>query len=176
MDTKTAQTSNVHALDKINNALRDPTKPWYPLFHWAEERTGLNRLKLFLGVVCALAMYLASGHGPMLLGDLIGFAYPAYATTALMIKHDPWPPAKTAGRGGLRDYGVNDTTKWLTYWLMFASALIVEQPFIALLRLVPFYCLTKTVFFVFCSLSVETNGCALVYAVIVRRYFASPNN
>lgn len=168
VENKTAKASNVHILDTIDNALHDKTKPWNPLFHWAEERIGCNRLKLFFGTLCALTMYLASGRGTMLLGDLIGFVYPAYATVSL-----------TAIRGTTGNvvqqpsgHSVNDTIKWLTYWLMFAAVLIVEQPFNALLRLVPFYCLIKTVFFAYCSLSIETNGSALVYAVIVRRYFA----
>lgn len=158
------------ALNDIDAALRATTKPWHGLFTWAEDRTGISRLKLFFGVVCATSMFLITGSlFAVLVSDLLGFAYPAYATTALMMRTVEQLPA---GPAADRRASVSPDNRWFTYWMLFAVALTVQQIFGGLLRLVPFYCLIKTAFFAWCAAPIEANGAAYVYAVVVRRYFS----
>lgn len=150
------------AANAVDQALRDAGKPWHVLFDWAEARTGIDRLRLFVCLVCVAALYVSdNGRGPMLFSDLVGFAYPAYCTVALTVRGDGSPPP----RPGV----VAAPVKWLTYWLTFATVLVAERPFGALLRLVPLYCLVRTVFLVWCSAPVDANGSAYVYAMVVRR-------
>ncbi|CAH1711422.1 unnamed protein product [Aphis gossypii] len=154
------------ALNDIDAALRATSKPWNGLFSWAEARTGITRLKLFFGVVCATCMFLIPGSlYSALASDLLGFAYPAYATAALMMLTVEQLPAAD------RRASVSPDNRWFTYWMLFAVALTVQQMCGGLLRSVPFYCLIKTAFFAWCAAPMEANGAAYVYAVVVRRYF-----
>lgn len=155
-------------LDDINIVLHDTTKPWNILFTYAERKSGINRLKLFFGVVCGVCMLLIPGSMfSMLLSDLLGFAYPAYATTLLMMDSVKQLPARAATERG----SVSPANRLFTYWLLFAATLTVQQMCGGLLRFVPFYCLIKTAFFAWCAAPIKANGSAYVYALVVRRYF-----
>lgn len=156
-------------MTKVDDGLRDPNRPWHVLFQWAEARTGVDRFKLFLGFACTVAAYLctASYDSASLLADLIGFAYPAYVTVGTMLSSSSH--RRTGGGGG---GAVDANVRWLTYWLMFAAVLFVQQVCSAVLRLLPHYSLLKIAFFAWSFAPIETNGAALVYATVVRRYFA----
>ncbi|XP_015374885.1 PREDICTED: receptor expression-enhancing protein 5-like [Diuraphis noxia] len=157
-------------LDDINIVLHDTTKPWNILFTYAERRTGINRLKLFFGVVCVTCMLLIPGSiFAMLLSDLLGFAFPAYATIVLMMESVRQLPSRAANDRT----SVSPANRLFTYWLMFAATLTVQQMCAGLLRFVPFYCLIKTAFFVWCAAPIKANGSAYVYALVVRRYFSN---
>lgn len=155
----------------IDDGLRDPNRPWHVLFEWAESRTGIDRFRLFLGFTCTVVAYLctASYGSASLLADLIGFTYPAYATVGTMLSssHRWTGDAETTGAG------VDATVRWLTYWLMFATVLFVQQLFGGVLKLLPYYGLLKIAFFAWCFAPIQTNGAVFVYATVVRRYFAS---
>jgi hypothetical protein len=158
------------ALNAIDAVLRDTTKPWQILFAWAEKRSGVSCLKLFFGMVCAVSMFLITNSlCAMVVSDLLGFAYPAYMTTALMVHSVEQLPA---GRPADDRGSVSPVHRWFTYWILFATALAVQQLCGGLLRLIPFYCLIKTAFFAWCAAPIEANGAAFVYAVVVRRYFS----
>lgn len=161
------------ALREIDEALHDTAKPWNSLFVWAEERSGISRLKLFFGVVCATCMFLITGSTwAMLASDLLGFAYPAYATTVLMMESVGQLPSGVASPPTNGRESVSPANRWFTYWLLLAATLSVQHLCGGLLRLVPFYCLIKTAFFAWCAAPIEANGAAYVYAVVVSRYFS----
>lgn len=168
----TAVTGNaMRTLDAIDDTLHNPDRPWWPVFGWAENRYGVKPLKLLAWLTCLMAVYLSSdGSGPLLLADLVNFAYPAYVTVAAAVYRGGQPPMRTRAKSTAVPV-VDATIRWFTYWTMYAAALIVEQLFGWLLRAVPYYCLLRTVFFVWCSLPVDANGSAFVYVVVVRRYF-----
>ncbi|CAH1737561.1 unnamed protein product [Aphis gossypii] len=154
------------ALNDIDAALRAISRPWNGLFSWAEDRTGISRLKLFFGVVCATCMFLIPGSlYSALVSDLLGFAYPAYATVALMMRTVEKLPAAD------HRSSVSPDNRWFTYWVLFAVALTVQQMCGGFLRYVPLIFLIKTAFFMWCAAPMEANGAAYVYAVVVRRYF-----
>lgn len=160
------------ALNEIDAALRDTTKPWHSLFAWAEERSGISRLKLFFVVVCVTCMFLIPGSMcAMLVSDVLGFAYPAYATTVLMMDSVGQLPSGVASSPTNGRASVSPANRWFTYWLLLAATLTAQQLCGGLLRLVPFYCLMKTAFFAWCAAPIEANGAAYVYVVIVRHFF-----
>lgn len=165
--------SALHSVcNAINNGLHDQNQPWHILFGWAEAKTGVGRFKLFFGFAFVVIMFLFSApHGSTsLLADLIGFAYPAYATIGTMLTTRNI--ASGVGVGSV----VNDTVRLLTYWLMFATILFIQQPFKAVTKLLPYYGLFKIIFFVWCFAPIETNGAAFVYATVIARYFANNDN
>ncbi|XP_026822629.1 receptor expression-enhancing protein 5-like [Rhopalosiphum maidis] len=158
------------ALNAIDAVLRDTAKPWQILFAWAEKRSGISCLKLFFGTVCAVSMFLITNSlCAMVVSDLLGFAYPAYVTTALMVRTVEQLPA---GRPADDRGSVSPVHRWFMYWTLYATALTVQQLCGGLLRSIPFYCLINTAFFAWCAAPIEANGAAFVYAVIVRRYFS----
>lgn len=136
-----------------------PPKPWDAVVRLARSCTGVHRPKLLVGLtVAVLSCVLTAGYGSMLLSDLAGFAYPAYATGALLLR----APDAVAPNA--------QANKWLTYWLTFAAVVVMERACAPLIRLLPFYCTLKTVFFVWCFAPIEMNGSELVFDTVVRGY------
>lgn len=172
----------MNAFDAMSSALRDRTRPWTAPFVWLEGKTGIDHVKLSAGCLLAAAMIVfASGYTTMLVSNLLGFAYPAYATVEWMVKDDQRretlssspptvPPPVPAGQSG-RNAPVPQATRWLTYWATFAAVLVVQQFCGDVLRFIPFYFLTKIVFFAWCALPMEANGAAFVYRFVVRDHF-----
>ncbi|XP_060843808.1 receptor expression-enhancing protein 5-like [Rhopalosiphum padi] len=168
----------VHAFNAVDSALRDRTRPWAVPFVWLESKTGIDHTKLTVGcLLAAMVFTVASGRMVMLFSNVLGFAYPAYASVEWMVKDavqretsslsSPPPPVVLDGLAG-RNAPVSPASRWLTYWITFAVMLMVQQLCGDVLQFIPFYFLTKIVFFVWCALPMEANGAAFVYRYVVR--------
>lgn len=164
------------SLQNVDAALHDTTRPWHVLFGWAEARSGVHRLKLLMISAAAVCGYMVTGYGTAILSNVIGFAYPAYVTIGMTLQN----PHHAAAAEEQAVIGTQSTaavvpvsSRWLTYWLIFSSILLVEQVCGQVLRMLPFYFLVKSVFLVWCFLPIESNGSAYVYATVIRRYFRS---
>lgn len=70
--------------------------------------------------------YLIIGYGTILLSNLIGFLYPAYASMK-----------------AVESSGKEDDTRWLTYWVVFSSITLIELPAQIIFQWIPFYSLIK---------------------------------
>uniref|UniRef100_A0A1B6LC06 Receptor expression-enhancing protein n=1 Tax=Graphocephala atropunctata TaxID=36148 RepID=A0A1B6LC06_9HEMI len=140
--------------DSIDKALHDNQKPWTGWLALAEEKTGVKRLYLFLGLLGFLVIYLLFGYAAQLLCNTIGFLYPAYCSMKAIES-----PQK------------GDDTKWLTYWTVYALLSIVEYPSDLLLHWFPFYWLVKAIFFTWCFWPTGSNGSVLLYEKIIRPRF-----
>jgi receptor expression-enhancing protein 5/6 len=64
-----------------------------------------------------------------------------------------------------------DDTKWLTYWVIFATFSTIEFFSLYITRIIPFYWLIKCIFFVWCMAPIENNGSVVVYYKVIRPYF-----
>ncbi|XP_025416881.1 receptor expression-enhancing protein 5-like [Sipha flava] len=174
---------HVHVVRVVHDALHDDSSPVTALFEWAENRSGVQRMKLFVGLMIVIAVYLTRpDRGTVMLGNVIGFVYPAYMTIAMLLQ----PPESRAPRpASVAGYQQQQklqqqqhqqrhqrTARWFVYWMVFAAALIVHQMIGGLLALVPFYGLIRVAFFVWCFAPVPTNGADFVYALVVRRHLA----
>ncbi|CAI6353688.1 unnamed protein product [Macrosiphum euphorbiae] len=170
----------MNVYNAIDSELRDRTRPWMAPFVWLEGRTGIGHMKLLvISMLAAISFVIASGRMVMLISNLLGFAYPVYATIDLMVQEDvqpetpslPVPTERTE-----RNAPVTPATRWLTYWITFAAVLIVQQLCGDFLQIIPFYFLAKIVFFAWCALPMEGNGAAFVHRFVVRdhlkRFFA----
>lgn len=78
------------------------------------------------GVVAASVLYLIFGYGAQLLANLISVAYPAY----ISIK-------------AIESSTKADDTKWLTYWVLYATFSLFEFFSNFLTSFIPFYFLLK---------------------------------
>lgn len=119
-----------------------------------EARTGVDRRYLAIGAVTFLGLYLLFGYGAPLLCNVIGFAYPAYASVRAIES-----PSK------------DDDTVWLTYWVVYGLFGLAEFFSDLLLSWFPFYYVGKCAFLLFCMSPGPWNGALLLYRRAVRPLF-----
>ncbi|KYM76606.1 PREDICTED: receptor expression-enhancing protein 5 [Atta cephalotes] len=139
----------------LEKMLKDESKPWTKMFALAEEKTGIDRLYIFVGSLILLAIYLVFGLGQQLVCNIVGFVYPAYQSMKALES-----PKK------------EDDTKWLTYWVVFAVFTIVEFFSEYIVSWFPVYWLFKCVFYVWLMAPIaEYNGSLILYRRIIRPKF-----
>lgn len=140
--------------DSVDKALHDKTKPWFKGFEFAEQKTNVPRVYIFIGCAAFCALYLVFGYGAQLLCNIIGVVYPAYISI-----HAIESSTKL------------DDTKWLTYWVTYGIMSIIEFFSGVLTSVIPFYWLLKCIFLVWCMLPIEQNGSFVIYNRVIRPHF-----
>jgi receptor expression-enhancing protein 5/6 len=138
----------------LEKALKDEKKPWAKMFALAEEKTGIDRLYIFVGSLMMLAIYLVFGLGQQLVCNIVGFVYPAYQSMKALES-----PKK------------EDDSKWLTYWVVFAVFTIIEFFSDYIVCWFPVYWLFKCIFYVWLMVPNEYNGSLILYRRIIRPKF-----
>ncbi|XP_077278842.1 receptor expression-enhancing protein 5 isoform X2 [Temnothorax americanus] len=138
----------------LEKTLRDESKSWTKMFVFAEAKTGIDRLYIFVGSLMLLALYLVFGLGQQLVCNIVGFVYPAYQSMKALES-----PKK------------EDDTKWLTYWVVFAIFAIIEFFSEYIVCWFPVYWLFKCIFYLWLMAPTEYNGSLILYRRVIRPKF-----
>ncbi|XP_060524022.1 receptor expression-enhancing protein 5 [Cylas formicarius] len=140
--------------DRLSRSLRDTNKPWTGLLAQAEQKTGVDRLYLFIGGIAVVSLWLVFGYAAQLVCNTVGFIYPAYISIH-----------------AIESRSKDDDTKWLTYWVVFALFSVVEYFADFIVGWFPLYWLIKGIFLVWLMIPTEFNGSLVIYKRIIRPYF-----
>jgi len=100
-----------------------------------EEKTGVKRSYMVLGIIGFFLAFVLFGFGAGPLCNLIGFVYPLYASFK-----------------ALRTTDKADDTQWLTYWIVYGFFTLIESFTDFFLFWIPFYYLFKILFLLWCFL------------------------
>ncbi|XP_060062587.1 receptor expression-enhancing protein 5-like [Ylistrum balloti] len=116
-----------------------------------EQKTGVRRLYIALGLLAFLGLYLMIGYGAQFVCNFVGFLYPAYASIKAIESHSK-----------------DDDTKWLTYWVVYALFSLVEFFADIFLFWIPFYWFLKCCFLGYCMAPTAWNGSHTIYNRLIR--------
>ncbi|KAI6190706.1 Receptor expression-enhancing protein [Aphelenchoides bicaudatus] len=115
------------------------------------EQKGIKREYVAYGALVVFALYLIVGGAAELFTNLIGFAYPAYASFK-----------------AIRTGNKEDDTLWFTYWSICGALHVVDFWSEKIMHVFPIYFLLKTVsrFLLYLSLP-QTRGAQVVYVKVL---------
>lgn len=138
---------------RLEAVLHDRKSCLNPIFERVEEKTGVKRLHVTVGVGTLLSLYLMIGYGADFLCNFIGFLYPAYASVKAIESKEK-----------------DDDTKWLTYWVVYSFFSLVEFFTDIFLFWIPFYWFLKFLFLSYCMLPFSWNGSLTIYQRVIRPF------
>ena len=133
-------------MDKLDNALND-----VPYMNMISEKIHMRKCYLALIVVLNFVFVLVFSLGCKILGNLIVFVYPVYASFK-----------------AIKSNNKDDDTQWLTYWVIYAMVSVIESVGI-ITALIPYYSVIKVVGLVLCFLP-QVQGAKLVYEKVLYPY------
>jgi len=137
--------------DKVHGLLAKHPKIDEPITKIA-KKAGIDKAFVALGVALVPVIILLSmGIGHFVI-DVVGFAYPFYATIKAVESTDK-----------------EDDTQWLTYWLVFSLFKVVEGVADVLISFIPFYFFIKVAFLVWCYYP-TTQGAKVIYHNVIKPY------
>ncbi|CAB3407487.1 unnamed protein product [Caenorhabditis bovis] len=140
-------------LDDVDKQLHEPS-PLGNVLGTVEQKTGVRRLHIVLGVLGLQALYLIFGHSAQLVCNFMGFVYPAYMSVKAI---------ETSRK--------EDDTQWLTYWVVFAVLSVLEFFSVQIVSVFPVYWLFKSLFLLYLYLP-ATMGAAKLYHRFIQPFVA----
>jgi len=121
-----------------------------PQLRQLEAASGVKKTYLAAGVGTLALLLIFFNIAGQLLTNLIGYAYPAYASFK-----------------AIESAGQKDDIQWLTYWTVFGFLSIVETLVDTIVYWFPFYYLLKTVFLLYLYVP-QFKGAEVIYKTVLR--------
>merc|ERR1712048_720886 len=139
---------NIDQLDKLLH------QPWADKYcQLLKKKTKIKRTWVALALITVASCGLLVGFAAQIICNFIGFLYPAYES----IK-------------AIESQSKLDDTKWLTYWVVYSSFIVVEFFSDYLLFWIPFYYVLKCALLLYCMLP-QYNGSQTIYNLCLRPLF-----
>ena len=128
---------------------------WQEIMKTIKAKTGIDGIYVIIFLLlCVFLVYL--GIFGSLITNMVGTLYPGFSTIKSMEKK-------------------KNKKKWLTYWVVFGSFMIIDMFSKIIMKLIPFYFVLKILFLIWMFLP-GSNGCYLVYNFIIFKLFKSIEN
>ena len=125
---------------------------WQKQMNLIQEKTGIKGIFVILGLVlCVVFVYF--NILDTIITNLVGTLYPAFWT----IK-------------SLEQNLVEEQKKWLTYWVVFGSFIIIDMSSVVIVKFIPFYFVLKILFLIWLFMP-GSNGCTIIYYLVVKKIF-----
>lgn len=144
-------------LEKLDDAL-DTVFTGSPktdkVFNCLEIVTHLEKLKIAKFFLIIISIYMIFGAFAELICNGVGFIYPAICSLDALETHQP-----------------EDDTKWLIYWVVFATFSLIEFFSDKIFHVFPVYYLAKLIFLIWCFWPTAENGSMRIYKKIIRPYY-----
>jgi len=121
-----------------------------PQLRQLESASGVKKTYIIGGVVAFTSLLIFFNVAGQLLTNLIGFAYPAYAS---------FKAIESASK--------EDDVQWLTYWTVFGFFSIVETVVDTIVYWFPFYYLVKVLFLLYLYIP-QFKGAEVIYRSVLR--------
>ena len=117
-----------------------------------QEKTGIKGIFVILGLFIAV-IFVYFNILDTIITNLVGTLYPAFWT----IK-------------SLEQNLVEEQKKWLTYWVVFGSFIIIDMSSVVIVKFIPFYFVLKILFLIWLFMP-GSNGCTIIYYLVVKKIF-----
>ena len=125
---------------------------WENQMNLIQEKTGVKGIYVILGLFfCVLFVYFNIFDS--IITNLVGTLYPAYWTFK-----------------SLEQNVIEEQKKWLTYWVVFGSFIIVDMGKPVIVKFIPFYFVLKILFLIWLFMP-GSNGCTIIYYLVVKKIF-----
>ena len=125
---------------------------WENQMNLIQEMTGIKGVFVIWGLIIAV-IFVYFNIFDSIITNLVGTVYPAFWT----IK-------------SLEQNLIEEQKKWLTYWVVFGSFIIVDMGSPVIVKFIPFYFVIKILFLMWLFMP-GSNGCTIVYYLVVKKIF-----
>ena len=144
---------NTNEKDDIDNDNQiSLLEKWHKQMNLIQEKTGIKGIFVILGLVlCVVFVYF--NILDTIITNLVGTLYPAFWT----IK-------------SLEQNLLEEQKKWLTYWVVFGSFIIIDMSSVVIVKFIPFYFVLKILFLIWLFMP-GSNGCTIIYYLVVKKIF-----
>ena len=125
---------------------------WHKQMNLIQEKTGIKGIFVILGLVLSV-VFVYFNILDTIITNLVGTLYPAFWT----IK-------------SLEQNLIEEQKKWLTYWVVFGSFIIIDMVSVVIVKFIPFYFVLKILFLIWLFMP-GSNGCTIIYYLVVKKIF-----
>jgi receptor expression-enhancing protein 5/6 len=132
---------------KISISLKDK---WNDKMQIIQNKTGIKGNYFVLGLlVCVILVYLNIFETAIT--TIVGTLYPGFWTIKSIEKNE-----------------FEDQKKWLTYWAVFGSFIILDMFSPIVVKFIPFYVVMKIIFLIYLLIP-GSGGCTFIYNLFVKK-------